>query len=319
MQGKIRKKCVCKMKHLFIINPAAGKKETTVELERLLENLSFPHEVAYTKGEGDAKRFAEEAVSQGGPVRIYACGGDGTLNEVVNGAAGYGHAAVTCVPKGTGNDFLKMFGPDYRRSFYDLEALAVGPQRAFDLMDCNGKLGIDVVCAGVDARIAAGVHRYKDWHFISGTGAYLLSLAENICFKGINRNITVHMGDVSWEDRPAAILCICNGRHYGGGFMPVADAMPDDGILDALLVRDVSLFTFLRLVRQYAKGLYYKYPKLIRDYHGGEIRFSADQPITVVVDGEVMKDISFTVRLSEKKVNFFFPPGASYLADEQRI
>ena len=60
-------------------------------------------------------------------MRIYACGGDGTLNEVVNGAAGFDNAAVTCVPKGTGNDFLKLFGPRFRELFYDLEALAGRP------------------------------------------------------------------------------------------------------------------------------------------------------------------------------------------------
>ena len=164
------------MRHLFIINPAAGRPESTARLEALLSRLSFPHEVAYTREAGDAQRLAATAVRTGGPVRIYACGGDGTLNEVVNGAAGFDNAAVTCVPKGTGNDFLKLFGPRFRELFNDLEALAAGPQRAFDLMDCNGKLGLDVVCAGVDARIAAGVHRYKDLRFVSGIGAYLLSL-----------------------------------------------------------------------------------------------------------------------------------------------
>ena len=54
-------------------------------------------------------------------------------------------------------------------------------------MDCNGKLGLDVVCAGVDARIAAGVHRYKDLRFVSGIGAYLLSLAEQVIFRGLCR------------------------------------------------------------------------------------------------------------------------------------
>ena len=100
------------MRHLFIINPAAGKKETTAQLEELLDRLSFPHAVAYTEREGDARRFTEEAARLGEPVRVYACGGDGTLNEVVNGAAGHDHMAVTNVPKGTGNDFLKIFGPD---------------------------------------------------------------------------------------------------------------------------------------------------------------------------------------------------------------
>lgn len=300
------------MRHLFIINPAAGKKGSTAQLEAKLDKLSFPYEAAYTREEGDARRFTEEAVRTGEPVRVYACGGDGTLNEVVNGAAGHSHAAVTNVPKGTGNDFLKIFGPGYRTLFYDLEGLAAGPQTPFDLIDCNGHLGIDVVCAGVDARIAADVHRYKDLPLVTGIGAYVLSLAENIFFKGIARPITVDMGPIHWEDRPASLLCVCNGRHYGGGFMPVGEAMPDDGVLDMLLVRKVSLFTFLRLVGKYAKGLYRQYPELILDYHGQSALLSAREPITVVVDGEVMRDTSFAVRLSEKKVNFFYPAGASY-------
>ena len=303
------------MRHLFIINPAAGKRESTPHLETLLDKLSVPHEVMYTEKEGDARRFTEETVRSGEPVRIYACGGDGTLNEVVNGAAGCDHAAVTNVPKGTGNDFLKIFGPGYRSLFYDLEALAVGPQTPFDLIDCNGRLGIDVVCAGVDARIAADVHRYKGWWFISGIGAYSLALLENIFFKGIARPMSVHMGDIHWEDRPASLLCVCNGRYYGGGFMPVGEAMPDDGALDMLLVRKVSLFTFLRLVGKYAGGLYRQYPELILNYHGDAAAFSAKEPITVVVDGEVMRDTAFTVRLSEKKVNFFYPAGAGYQVD----
>ena len=303
------------MKHLFIINPAAGKRESSARLESLLQKLSFPYEAVYTQGEGDARRMAERAAETGEPVRIYACGGDGTLNEVVNGAAGRRHVAVTNVPKGTGNDFLKIFGPNYRTLFYDLEGLAAGPQTPFDLIDCNGRLGIDVVCAGVDARIAAGVHRYKDWRFVSGMGAYVLSLLENIFFQGIARPITVHMGGLRWEDKPASLLCVCNGRYYGGGFMPVGCAMPDDGVLDMLLVKKVGLFTFLRLVGKYAKGLYRQYPELITEHHGQELFFSAREPVIAVVDGEVMRDCSFTVRLSEKKVNFFYPAGASYHYD----
>ena len=209
------------MHHLFIINPAAGKKETTRQMEELLDKLSFPHQVVYTQGEGDARRFTLEAARSGEPLRVYACGGDGTLNEVVNGAAGLEHVAVTNVPKGTGNDFLKIFGPDYRTVFYDLEALANGPQTPFDLIDCNGHLGIDVACAGVDARVAADVHRYKDWRFVSGIEAYTLALIENIFFKGIARPMSVQMGELRWEDKPASLLCVCYGRHYGGGFMPV--------------------------------------------------------------------------------------------------
>ena len=300
------------MDHLFIINPAAGKGRSAQQLEERLSRLAVPHQVFYTKQSGDACKIAERAAADGRPARLYACGGDGTLNEVVNGAAGHDFLAVTNVPMGTGNDFLKLFGPDYRSIFSNLEALTAGPQAAFDLMDCNGKLGLDVICAGVDARIAAGVHKYKQLKGVSGRWAYLLSLAEQVLVRGICRPMTVSMGAERWTQEPTAILCICNGRHYGGGFMPVADAMPDDGVLDVLRVGKVGLPTFARLAGQYAKGLYWKYPALIQDYHGQEVSFSAREPITVVVDGEVMKDTAFTVRLSEKKVNFFYPAGASY-------
>ena len=133
------------IRHIFIINPAAGKRETTRRLEEQLSRLSVPHEVFYTREAGEARKIAERAAAEGVPARLYACGGDGTLNEVVNGAAGHDFLAVTNVPKGTGNDFLKLFGPQYRERFSNLEALAAGPQTAFDLMDCNGKLGLDVI------------------------------------------------------------------------------------------------------------------------------------------------------------------------------
>ena len=189
---------------------------------------------------------------------------------------------------GTGNDFLKLFGPRFRELFYDLEALAAGPQRAFDLMDCNGKLGLDVICAGVDARIAAGVHKYKRLKGVSGRWAYLLSLAEQVLVRGICRPMTVSMGADRWTQEPTAILCICNGRHYGGGFMPVPDAMPDDGVLDVLAVGEISRLTFFRLVGKYSQGLYRQYPQLITDWHGQSLSFSSPREITVVVDGEVV-------------------------------
>lgn len=302
------------MKHLFIINPAAGKKESTAALEKLLSNLSFEHEAVYTKEAGDAQSIARQAAESGEDIRIYACGGDGTLNEVVNGAAGYDNAAITCVPKGTGNDFLKIFGPNYREQFYDLESLASGPQTPFDLIDCNGKLGLDMVCAGVDARIGAGVHRYKNWPLVSGIGAYILSLVEHVLFKGISRPLHVEMGG-QILDGPSALLCVGNGRYYGGGFMPVPEAMPDDGVLDMLYVNKVSLYQLPVLLGKYAKGRYKELPKFITDYHGQSISFRADEEVTAVVDGEVMRDTTFTVRLSEKKINFFYPARASYAVE----
>lgn len=301
------------MKHVFIINPSAGKKGAAQayvqEIRRLFGGAD--HEIFFTERAGHAEELTRAAAQSGETVRIYACGGDGTLNEVVCGAAGYDNAAVTNIPLGTGNDFLKIFGADYRAAFSDLAALADGPQTAFDLIDCNGRLGLNIVCAGVDARVAADVHKYKRLPMVGGIGAYILALIENVLFKGINRPTTIEVEGETISGE-TAVICICSGRYYGGGFMPVGEAMPDDGILDMLVVTKVNLLIFARLVGKYAKGQYRLFPKYIRHFHGTEIAFSSGEESVAVVDGEVMRDKSFRVRLSEKKVNFFYPAGVDY-------
>lgn len=299
------------MKHIFIINPAAGKKRSTRQLEESIRKLDAPHEIILTQKAGDARRIAREAAESGQQVRLYACGGDGTLNEVVNGAAGYANAAVTNVPIGTGNDFLKIFGRDFRVRFSDVAALAEGPQAAMDLIDCNGLLGIDIVCAGIDARIAVDKDKYNALPLVSGIGAYILSLVVNVLFKGIAVPTVVECGDLRY-DGETTIICVCSGRYYGGGFMPVGDNMPDDGVLETLVVRKVSRRTFFRLVGQYAKGKYRDYPELIWHRRGDGATVRASQELVAVVDGEPVRGRELSIRLSEKKVNFFYPADMDY-------
>ena len=131
------------------------------------------------------------AAEQGEPLRVYACGGDGTLNEAVNGAAGYAHVAVTHYPMGSGNDFLRMFGPDACR-FYDLKELLDGPQTPMDLIECNGRLALNVCSIGFDARIGLGAADFKKLPLVSGTMAYQLSALRTIV-QGIHRPYRVEV------------------------------------------------------------------------------------------------------------------------------
>ncbi len=305
------------MKHLFIINPKAGKENARQSLEKKIRRCfsGLEYEIAVTRYAGQAREMTRAAGESGQEVRVYACGGDGTLNEVVCGGAGYDNLAVTHVPVGTGNDFLRIFGKGAKR-FHDLEALRTGPQTPMDVIDCNGKLGLDIACAGVDARVANDVHKYKNLPIPIGAGAYVIALFENIFRKEIARPMKVTVAGQTF-DQDFTILCVCNGRHYGGGFMPVGDAMPDDGVLDILLVRKVSLFTFLRLLKTYATGRYRERPDLIWEFHTDRIDFSSAERIITVVDGEVMEDTSFTVSLSEKKINFFYPQGVTYAVERK--
>lgn len=300
------------MRHVFILNPRAGRRRALSQFTHQVEQHFSPgeYEIQHTAYAGHAIELARAAAQAGTPVRIYACGGDGTLNEVVNGAAGYDNAAVTNFPIGTGNDFLRIFG-DHTSLFRRLDLLKDGPQTAFDVMECNGKLGLGVICAGVDARVGADVHKYTSLRLLNGTGSYLLSLLVNVLFKDIARPMTVEMNDLVWN-RDTTILCVCNGRYYGGGFMPVGEAMPDDGSLEVLLIPRITRRTFFRLVKEYAAGNYALHPDLIHFHRTTSLTLSTPQPTVVVVDGEVMEDSQFAIRLSEKRVHFFYPTGANY-------
>ena len=299
------------MQHIFIINPHAGKKKSTQLLERDIQALDVPHEIILTKQTGDARRVARLAAESGEEVRLYACGGDGTLNEVVNGAAGFANAAVTNVPIGTGNDFLKIFGKDARQRFLDLPALSAGPQAAMDLIDCNGHLGIDIVCTGVDARIASDKDRYNALPLVSGIGAYIMSAVANALVKDIGVPTAVDCGDLHYEG-DTSLVCVCSGRYYGGGFMPVGDNMPDDGQLEVLVVRGVSRLTFFRLIKAYGQGKYRDYPDLIWYRRENCVTVRGERELAVAVDGEVLWEKELNIRLSDKKINFFYPADVDY-------
>ena len=151
------------MKHVFIINPTAGKKDCTARIMEMAKAMAVRHgldvECILTKRPGHAMETARSLAERGEPLRIYACGGDGTANEVANGVAGTGNAAMTCIPVGTGNDFLKNFG-DKAPLFSDPENLWDGPSFSLDAIDCSGRLALTVACSGFDAQVADDVHTY---------------------------------------------------------------------------------------------------------------------------------------------------------------
>ena len=289
------------MKHVFIINPTAGKKDCTARMMDMAKALAARHsldlECILTKRSGHAMETARVLAASGREVRIYACGGDGTINEVANGIAGSDNAAMTCIPVGTGNDFLKNFG-DAAPLFADAENLWDGPVMPLDAIDCNGRLALTVACSGFDAQVADDVHKYGKLPLLGGQGSYILSLGVNFLLRSLGHRWTITLdGEVMSGE--FALAAVCNGRYYGGGFMPVAEARMDDGVLNTLVVRKVSRAAFLRFVGAYSKGLYYTLPQVARCYGAREITIeSQDRDIRRV-----------TLGLSEKKVNFFGPEG----------
>ncbi|MBQ9968733.1 MAG: YegS/Rv2252/BmrU family lipid kinase [Oscillospiraceae bacterium] len=306
------------MKHIFIVNPAAGKCDRTVQVKELVETLFLDRddafEVKVSKGPGDCIRLAKESCEAGEEVRLYACGGDGTLNEVVNGAVGFPNAAVTHWPAGSGNDTVKLFSDP--SAFRDLERLLECEEASFDLIECRTKehlcYCLNIVSMGLDARIGAEMGRYRRLPLVSGNGAYYLSIGVNLC-KGISQPFEIRVGDETiLGDK--TLVCICNGRHYGGSFHPMPDAEPDDGLLDVLIIEKVNLLQVASIIGRYQAGQYRDFPRLIRHLRTDAISVATKKESVVQLDGEALMASDITFRVSAHKLRFFYPKGLTYHA-----
>lgn len=302
------------MKHIFIINPNAGKYDSRQRIYDMADALREKHgldvQCILTKKQGHATELARRLCDSGEELRFYACGGDGTVNEVANGVIGYDNAAMTVIPVGTGNDFLKNFGDDMEK-FRDAENLWDGPQFPMDAIDVNGRVALTIACSGIDARVARDVHKYSESPLLDGKGSYIYSLAVNFLFKGIGTHWTITLDDVTTEG-DWSLVSVCNGRYYGGGFMPVAEARMDDGVLNTLVVREVNRRTFLKFVGPYSRGEYAKFPEYAHCSCPKVVHIHSEKPdIVTCLDGESVVNSDVTIKLHDKKLNFFGPEGCS--------
>ncbi|MBR4954216.1 MAG: YegS/Rv2252/BmrU family lipid kinase [Oscillospiraceae bacterium] len=306
------------MKHLFIVNPIAGGKDRTeyvsAKVAQTFSNREGEFEIYTTKAPLDAVSKIMTESLKCNELRVYACGGDGTLNECVNAAIDLDNVTVTCFPNGTGNDFIKHFGED-RERFFKLEELVDGEVHPIDVIKCNERYSINICSVGIDARIGLDVHKYSHLPVVGGSAGYVISTAVHF-FKGIKEHLRVlcngrlFSGDMT-------LICACNGSYYGGGFHPVPDARPDDGLLDFLIIKGVSRATFAKLVGEYAKGNYAKYPKYITHIRSTKMEISADNEIVINVDGERAEASKINIQVIPKAVNFVFPKNMRYFAEHQ--
>jgi YegS/Rv2252/BmrU family lipid kinase len=305
------------MKHIFIINPAAGSRDRTADYTEKIHtacherNLDYRIEVSSAPGE--CFRLAREAAESGENVRIYACGGDGTLNEVAAGAAGFPNAAVTAFSGGSGNDFTKLFNDP--EAFFDLERLLDPEVATFDLIRCNDDIALNICSVGLDARIGTDVASYKRLPLLHGFRAYAASTVVNVV-KGIAEHYVVEI-DGEVIDGRKTMICVCNGRFYGGGFNPVPEADPADGLLDVLVVEEVSRMQVPGVVGKYKAGRYKELPHLVRHFRTKSITIHCDKETPINLDGELRLAKTATFSVAEEKLRFFYPKGLVWRLKEE--
>ena len=300
------------MKHLFIINPAAGSRDQSERYSKTIRKIcdarGLDYRIAISSAPGNCTQLARKAAETGEEYRIYSCGGDGTLNEVVAGVAGFPNVAVTMYAGGSGNDFVRIFNET--EPFRDLERLLDAEEVTFDLIRCNDDVSLNICSVGLDARIGNDVANYKRIPLLSGFRAYAVSAVINT-IRGVHEHYVVHINGQT-VDANQTLICACNGRFYGGGFNPVPEADPTDGMLEVLLVTKVSRLKVLEVVGKYKNGLYARYPDLIRHFRTDRVVIECDAPTNINLDGELRTAKTVDIRIAEEKLRFFYPKGLTW-------
>lgn len=312
------------MKYIFIINPAAGRINTFAEirgeLERELKDRT-EYELYRTQAPGDATAYIRDYCrTHSGPVRFYACGGDGTLNEVVNGAVGFPQASVGCYPCGSGNDFVKYYGGS--KPFLNLRAQLEAREESIDLMRVGNKYAINATHFGFDSCVAKTVVNVRRKKLIGGRNAYTTGVLVGL-FRAMKNKCRVSVDGRLLNPDGVILLCtIANGQYVGGSFRCAPRSVNCDGLLEVCLVHPVSHIRFMNLMKYYTEGTHIGNPKFenIMEYcRGRRIEVEAPEGFVYSFDGELVKQNHFVVEVAPRAIRFAVPKGARPIVDPSYV
>lgn len=302
------------MQHIFIINPTAGKNDITLDISKKIHQLFMKHEIEgtyrieTTHFRGHATQIARKYAKTHEPIICYACGGDGTLNEVLHGIIGYPNATLAHIPCGTGNDFIKAFGHQAKEDFNHLEALIKGTILPIDVLKVNDSYSINITNVGLDATIAFNVVRFKNLPGISGSFAYKLSLATSF-FTSAKHQVQVKIDDVKEEKEVYTFVVGANGRYYGGNYCVAPISNLQDGLMDIILVPQVSRIKILKFMKVYQAGehLQEQYQDLICFKKAKKMELTSPTPMKICIDGEAIEANHVIIELLPSAISFLVP------------
>jgi diacylglycerol kinase (ATP) len=289
-----------------ILNPSSGRERGPESVELLSTRLRGKYrdvEMAVTMGDGDAERAAVVAVEDGCEA-LFVAGGDGTLNETMNGLAAAGildRVVVGVVPFGTGNDFATALGIPVETDAA-LDVLLQGRELRVDLGHVNGRVFVNTSGGGFVAEVSDAVT--PQLKTIAGRLAYLIGGAQALIeFEPVQATITLEPGQRRLSLGVSAFL-VCNSRLIAGGRLIAPDAIIDDGLLDLCVIESMSALEFVALARKVADGGHVEDPRVL--YMQVEaVRIELDREVKVNTDGEVFSGRQCEYRVLPKAARFF--------------
>lgn len=296
------------MKYLFFINPKAGKgknqKSIIASIHEYFKNSGGEYEIIETRFKGDAEQTAKKYAETGERLRMFACGGEGTAYEVVNGIYGYDNAEIGVIPCGSANDFLKYFGNS--EPFGDIAAQVEGEAVPIDLIDADGRICINGCSVGMDAMVARDMHIFKRWPLVGGALSYQLAIVKNFLKPKLGVSLELTLDGQKLGKQNCLFAVLANAPFYGGGYKGAPDAVPNDGELDFTKVETISHFKVLKFLGKYKRGDIDDIP-FCEKRRGFSMSFKSQKPIPVNLDGEIEECISKTFSIIKNAVRFVIP------------
>lgn len=286
------------------MNPRAGRGRAAKLLPQL-RALRPQDEILLTDSPRQAEELAAEAAARGR--NIAAAGGDGTLNEVLNGALRGGtDVTLAVVSLGTGNDFARTLTVGSLQQA--LHTLDNGTPRPVDVglarHGGNERHWINIAGAGFDAVVAERINK-GGW--LRGTPAYIAAVTHTL---RTFRAAPVELGCDGEMLRCNALLCaVANAQSYGGGMRIAPDAALDDGLFDICTIRDASAGEFLRAFPSVFRGAHTGHPKITMQ-RGATVTLRCDG-WPVLLDGEVWTEAArgeIEFQVLPKRVAMMVPP-----------
>ena len=308
------------MRHVFILNPVAGKNRLALMLRGKIDayfarHPELEHRIRLTDGVGSATRIAREECEAGGKVRLYACGGDGTLQETANGIPVGSDAELAVIPCGSGNDYVRTFGS--REDFMELPNVIEGEAVPVDAVDCGDLLSLNIASIGMDASVGQKMQRYKNLPGVNGSMAYNIAVADVFCHP-IGEEMSIEIETENGIVRRAGkylMTLAANGQYYGGGYRGAPQAVPDDGVLDFVLVKKISRLKIPFFLGKYKAGEYGDLD-CCEHIRGLRMRVRAAKPMVCNVDGECFNADTMDFSIVRRAFNFVLP---RTLAEARRI